>query len=80
MPAGVAARGLQRESLSRTKPVHPSGAPACTLRIEVALRRWTNGEAILLLPTLDGLAILEIRASSSELRYPLDIDHKRHDA
>ena len=35
------------------------------------MRRWTNGDAVLKLPVVDGPAMLEIRATSSGMEYPL---------
>jgi len=42
----------------------------------VALRRWTNGDAVLSLPVLGGPAMLEIRASSGGMVYLADADEQ----
>jgi hypothetical protein len=39
----------------------------------IALRRWTNGEAVLPLPTMDGEALLEIHLGG-EMMYLADND------
>jgi hypothetical protein len=37
----------------------------------IALRRWTDGDAVLPLPTLDGATVLEIRTGTAEHSYPV---------
>jgi len=45
-----------------------------------APRRWTNGDALLLLPPVDGSAVLEIRATASGMDYPLRDGHRQRAA
>jgi autotransporter passenger strand-loop-strand repeat protein len=43
-------------------------------------KRWTNGDAVLPLPRLDGPTLLEVRASSSGLAYVTNLDKGRRAA
>jgi hypothetical protein len=43
---------------------------------DAALRRWTDGSAVLPLPDMAGPAMLEVRAGSAGLLYPLQSDPK----
>jgi hypothetical protein len=38
---------------------------------DAALRRWTDGSAVLPLPDMGGPAMLEVRAGSAGLLYPV---------
>jgi hypothetical protein len=46
-------------------------------RYGVVLRRWTNGDAVLPLPAIDGPAVLEIRASSGGMAYVMSAHPER---
>jgi uncharacterized repeat protein (TIGR03803 family) len=48
--------------------------------IGTTLRRWTNGDAILPLPVLNGPAMLEVRATNGGMAYPTDGEHRRQAA
>jgi hypothetical protein len=43
----------------------------------IALRRWTNGDAVLLLPTFRGQAMLEISINPAGMVYLVDADQPR---
>ena len=40
----------------------------------MTLRRWTNGNAVLPLPALNGPTMLEVHASSSGISYIINAD------
>jgi hypothetical protein len=46
----------------------------------VALRRWTNGDAVLPLPALTGPTMLEIRAGNGGMAYVTDADQEQRAA
>jgi hypothetical protein len=45
-----------------------------------ALRRWTDGNAVLPLPEMGGPTMLEVRAGSAGLRYPIQSAREAHAA
>lgn len=49
-------------------------------RNDWVMRRWTNGEAVLSLPVIDGPAVLEIRATTCGLTYLMADNEQRREA
>ena len=59
-------------------PVDPPGITQGWWAVEqngTALRRWTNGDAELLLPAYHGPTMLEIHVSRSDMTYTVRPDH-----
>lgn len=46
----------------------------------VALRRWTDGEAVLPLPVISSLTLVEVRAPNGGMNYPTDSEQEQRAA